>query len=229
MSEVSNSQQAQDALFKKLGIKTATETNRKSSQTLGQEDFLRLMTSQLQNQDPFAPMENGDFIAQMAQFSSVTGINRMSDSLDKMSGQFDKMRIAMATDILGHSVLAPGNIGKADSRGELHGVLEMPKTSVNTLINLSDASTGELLHTIDLGAQPSGLIGFSWTDLPAGYRSGEKAILISALVNFGKGPENIQPSVFSKVLGTEIKDDQLMLDLEDNGSVNSEAILRFRN
>ena len=105
----------------------------------------------------------------------------------------------------------------------------MPKTSVNTLINLSDASTGELLHTIDLGAQPSGLIGFSWTDLPAGYRSGEKAILISALVNFGKGPENIQPSVFSKVLGTEIKDDQLMLDLEDNGSVNSEAILRFRN
>ena len=228
MSEISNSQQAQTALFQKLGIKTLSEKNRENSQTLGQEDFLRLMTSQLQNQDPFAPMENGDFIAQMAQFSSVTGINRMSESLDKMSGQFDKMRIAMATDILGHSVLAPGNVGTADRNGELHGVLDLPKTSIATLINLSDPSTGELLHTIDLGAQSSGLVGFSWTDLPEGYRSGDKPILISAMVNFGSGPENIQPSVFARVLGSEIKDDQLMLDVENNGSVNSENILRFR-
>ena len=101
MSEISNSQQAQAALFQKLGIKTLSEKNRETSQTLGQEDFLRLMTSQLQNQDPFAPMENGDFIAQMAQFSSVTGINRMSESLDKMSGQFEKMRIAWQQIFLG--------------------------------------------------------------------------------------------------------------------------------
>ncbi|MBT3966506.1 MAG: flagellar biosynthesis protein FlgJ, partial [Gammaproteobacteria bacterium] len=51
------------------------------SQSLGQEDFLKLMVAQVQNQDPFAPMENGDFIGQMAQFSSVDGINSMNDSL----------------------------------------------------------------------------------------------------------------------------------------------------
>ena len=74
MSEISNSQQAQTALFQKLGIKTMSERNGETSQTLGQDDFLRLMTSQLQNQDPFAPMENRDFIAQMA---DMVRINQM--------------------------------------------------------------------------------------------------------------------------------------------------------
>ena len=67
---------AQTALFEKLGISNNTDVKKASSGSLGQSDFLKLMTTQLQNQDPFAPMDNGDFIAQMAQFSTVTGIPR---------------------------------------------------------------------------------------------------------------------------------------------------------
>ena len=52
---------------------------------LGQEDFLALMTEQLSNQDPFEPMENGEFISQMAQFSQVSGIADMSASLERLS------------------------------------------------------------------------------------------------------------------------------------------------
>ena len=76
------SNQALNNILEKIGAKTpeADPTKRKSS--LGQEDFLRLMTTQLQNQDPFAPMENGEFIAQMAQFSTVTGITEMGQSLN---------------------------------------------------------------------------------------------------------------------------------------------------
>ena len=67
------------------------------------------MTTQLQNQDPFSPMENGDFIAQMAQFSTVTGIAEMGESLKSLSNQLGEFRIATATNLLGHSVLVPGN------------------------------------------------------------------------------------------------------------------------
>ena len=72
---------AQTALFEKLGISKNTDAKQGSSDTLGQSDFLKLMTTQLQNQDPFAPMDNGDFIAQMAQFSTVTGIEEVNSSL----------------------------------------------------------------------------------------------------------------------------------------------------
>ena len=73
-----NSSQA--AIFAKLGISQTPETQKAKKDTLGQSDFLKLMT-QLQNQDPFAPMDNGDFIAQMAQFSTVTGIQEINNSI----------------------------------------------------------------------------------------------------------------------------------------------------
>ena len=84
MSNVdSASASAQQAIFDKLGINTNKSADeRGSSDKLGQDDFLQLMTAQLQNQDPFAPMENGDFIAQMAQFSTVSGIEQINKNLE---------------------------------------------------------------------------------------------------------------------------------------------------
>ncbi len=63
---------AQSALYEKLGINQNTDVKKGSSDSLGQNDFLKLMT-QLQNQDPMEPMENGEFMGQMAQFSTVSG------------------------------------------------------------------------------------------------------------------------------------------------------------
>ena len=80
---------AQQAIFDKLGIKTdKTVEERGSSDKLGQDDFLQLMTAQLQNQDPFAPMENGDFIAQMAQFSTVSGIEQINKNLEASAHRY---------------------------------------------------------------------------------------------------------------------------------------------
>ena len=77
---------AQNALLDKLGISTAAANKDEPKDELGQDEFLKLMTTQLQNQDPFAPMDNGDFIAQMAQFSSVSGINQLNDTMGSMAG-----------------------------------------------------------------------------------------------------------------------------------------------
>ena len=84
---------AQQAIFDKLGINTnKTAEQRASSDKLGQDDFLQLMTAQLQNQDPFAPMENGDFIAQMAQFSTVSGIEEINKNLSALSADMRQAR-----------------------------------------------------------------------------------------------------------------------------------------
>ena len=79
MSTVDNNQSL-NAILDKLGVRKPEEAKRADGSSLGQEDFLKLMTTQLQNQDPFAPMENAEFIAQMAQFSTVTGITEMGDA-----------------------------------------------------------------------------------------------------------------------------------------------------
>jgi flagellar basal-body rod modification protein FlgD len=71
VSSSNMSQQAQKEILDKLGIRSASDVTNESSDALGQEDFLTLMTAQLQNQDPMAPMDNGDFIAQMSQFSQL--------------------------------------------------------------------------------------------------------------------------------------------------------------
>ena len=164
MSSIENNQ-ALNNILEKIGAKTpeADATKRKSS--LGQEDFLRLMTTQLQNQDPFAPMENGEFIAQMAQFSTVTGITEMGQSLNGISDKLNEFRIATASDLLGNSVLVPGNIARPNKNNEIHGIIDLPSASSETSVSFFDDS-GEHLHSIDLGAQPGGLVGFEWLDIP---------------------------------------------------------------
>ena len=168
MTEINKaSQQSLQRILDKLGVKSTNEKKvAENKSTLGQEDFLKLMTTQLQNQDPFAPMENGDFIAQMAQFSTVTGIQEMNDSIKRLAEEFDQARIATASNLLGHSVLVPGNIGRPDEDGQLHGVLDLPEQTFLTELRYYDADTNEEFYSDDLGPLGAGLVGFSWENIP---------------------------------------------------------------
>ena len=192
---------AQQAIFDKLGINQAKQTEELGAkQTLGQQDFLKLMTTQLQNQDPFVPMENGDFIAQMAQFSTVSGIKEVNDTLGSLTGEYEKARVATAASLLGHSVLIPGNIVRPDANGEIHGVLDLPQASSFTTLNFTDPVSGELVHTQTLGALPSCLNGFSWTEIPDELRSKNTKLKLEALVDFGDGSQSLSPSIFAEIL-----------------------------
>ena len=174
---------AQAALFEKLGLTKQSDAQKANSDKLGQSDFLKLMTTQLQNQDPFAPMDNGDFIAQMAQFSTVTGIQEMNTSIGKLVEEFDQARIATASNLLGHSVLVPGNIGRADENGELHGVLDLPDSTILTQLTYRDADTNAELYKEDLGPRSAGLVGFKWSDIPEEILDGTERIKIEALID----------------------------------------------
>lgn len=222
--------QAQRDLLDKLGIKSAEEVQNNSRDTLGQEEFLTLMTAQLQNQDPMEPMDNGDFIAQMAQFSTVTGITDMANSMKAMADELKQFRVASVSNIMGNSVLVPGDVTVADRNGELHGVFELDKTAIDTRVNFVDAASGELLKAKNMGPQATGLIGFEWRDLPAAYRDGSKQIRVEVMVNHGEGLENLQPSLFSKVVGAALNKDtgSTSLELENEQTVDASSVLRFR-
>jgi flagellar basal-body rod modification protein FlgD len=222
---------AQAALFEKLGLNKQSDAQKADSDKLGQSDFLKLMTTQLQNQDPFAPMDNGDFIAQMAQFSTVTGIQDMNASLGKLVEEFDQARIATASNLLGHSVLVPGNIGRPDDEGQLHGVLDLPDATVSTQLNYVDADTNNSLFKEDLGPRAAGLVGFKWSDIPEEILASNKRIKIEALIDTGNGPEQLSPSIYSKVISASVgtgETKQVLLNVEDYGDLDVSSAVNFR-
>ena len=220
---------AQAALFEKLGLTKQSEAQKANSDTLGQSDFLKLMTTQLQNQDPFAPMDNGDFIAQMAQFSTVTGITDMGQTLKGMSDQLQEFRIATASNLLGHSVLVPGNLARPDENGEIHGVLDLPSSASTSNIRFTNEQ-GEILHQVEMGAQPRGLVGFSWMDIPSEILESGDVIRVEAYADTGSGLEAVSPSVFADVLAATTGKglDGVQLDVREYGTISASEVIKFR-
>ena len=189
------------SIYDNLGVSAKAKTQQESSdQVLGQKDFLKLMTTQMQNQDPFSPMENADFVAQMAQFSTVTGIDQVNDTLANLSDQFGQARIATAASLLGHSILVPSSIANPDENGQIHGAIDLPQSSSNVTVNFLDADTDELVHAIELGPTPKGIVGFSWDNLPENRRSENQKFRLEAIANFASGEHIIKPSIYSQVL-----------------------------
>ena len=230
MSNIDPSQQSLSAILNKLGINSSEKSNvPKAKDQLGQEDFLKLMTTQLQNQDPFAPMENGEFIAQMAQFSTVTGITSMDESLKNVAAKLGETRIATAANMLGHSVLVPGKIARADDDGSVNGVIDLPSASTNVNV-VFKSHNGEIIDTINLGNQSSGLVGFAWHGAPKDMIENDEPIFVEAYANSGKGMEGVSSSIFAEVLSSSAGDGDsgVMLDVRDYGTISANEVIKFR-
>ena len=230
MSNIDPSQQSLSAILNKLGINSSEKSNvPKAKDQLGQEDFLKLMTTQLQNQDPFAPMENGEFIAQMAQFSTVTGITSMDESLKNVAAKLGETRIATAANMLGHSVLVPGKIARADDDGSVNGIIDLPSASTNVNV-VFKSQNGEIIDTINLGNQSSGLVGFAWHGAPKDMIENDEPIFVEAYANSGKGMEGVSSSIFAEVLSSSAGDGDsgVMLDVRDYGTISANEVIKFR-
>ena len=94
--------------------KTNTANGRKASQQLGKDDFLKLLITQLTNQDPTSPMEDTQFISQMAQFSSLEQMTNMNESFNKMAGIISS---SQAASTLGKTVELDIGVVEATSFG----------------------------------------------------------------------------------------------------------------
>lgn len=200
---------------------------RTGNRDLGQQDFLTLMITQLQNQDPFKPMENGEFLGQMAQFSTVAGLDNVNATLGAISGQIGGNRIATASSLVGQQVLVPGTVARPDSSGEVHGVADLPQAASSVSVIYSDAESGAVLHRQEKGAQPAGLMGFEWRDLPASLAQSRGAVRISVQAD---GAQPASPFVYARVVGVQLPEagQDLTLNVEDYGLRSSLEVTSIR-
>lgn len=182
MTEISaQSQQTLDSLLTKLGAKKLDTSGAKTyKSTLGQEDFLKLMTAQLSNQDPFQPQSNDQMIAQMAQFSTVSGITQLNSTLSGIQSTISDNRIATAANFVGKTVLVPGNVALPDDTGAISGAVDLPSDATGLTLQITKEN-GELVKSIDLGANSAGLVGFEWDGKDArGNKVGASRYLVKA-------------------------------------------------
>ena len=224
------SDQSLNSILNKLGINSNEEAKNKKKHSLGQADFLKLMTTQLQNQDPFSPMDNGDFIAQMAQFSTVTGITEINNNLSNIGSKLEPNRVATAAQFLGHSVLVPGKRVSPDDNGEIHGVVDLPASSTDVGLTFTNSS-GEVVKTIELGAQNKGLIGFSWTDIPDSIKKLNEKLSIQAFAGNKNASDGVSTAVYNKVIAASApkESEDVILELKDFGEVSASKAIKLKS
>ncbi|WP_339827482.1 flagellar hook capping FlgD N-terminal domain-containing protein [uncultured Parasphingorhabdus sp.] len=143
------------------GLTQAQPDNATGDNTLDQDSFLRLMTTQLKFQDPFDPMDNQAMVAQLAQFSSVAGISEMKQSLTEIASILGNNQLSEAKEWIGHSVLVPGTISVADKNGQYSGEFDLTTATDNLSIDLLNEA-GEIVMFVELGQQAAGPVEFSF-------------------------------------------------------------------
>ena len=147
------------------GIRSASELIRSvdgsdPSKELGKNQFLELMIAQFNNQDPLKPADNQDFIAQLAQFSSLEGIENLNTSVESMAAAMRSGLTLEAASLVGRSVLVPTDQALMTENGIAGNILNTQASSDLTV----DISTlgGALIRRIPLGAQDAGDVRFLW-------------------------------------------------------------------
>ena len=144
---------------------TAEHAVRSSNSEMGKEEFLRLLVTQLSNQDPLNPMDGQEFAAQLAQFTSVEQLLNIQQTLVE-NGQLNSMlaegiNSGVASGLIGRTIEAQSSSIHWDGSGSTQLQVELP-TSASTVKAVIRNDNGEVVRTIDLGALGSGRHDVEW-------------------------------------------------------------------
>jgi len=153
-------------------IQTAADT---------QDRFLKLLVTQMKNQDPLNPMDNAQVTSQMAQLSTVTGIDKLNVTLQALSDSMVPNQTLQAATMIGHGVLVPG-AGMDLSGGNGYGGIDLTQSVDKVDIAIYDQA-GVLVRSMQLGAQQAGLVNWQWdgrNDAGAGMADGSYTFAVNA-------------------------------------------------
>ena len=122
--------------------------------------FLALMVAQLKNQDPLNPMDNSEITTQLAQISTVNGVEQLNSSMKTLAGGFDGMQTVQAASLAGRQIMADGT-ALALENGSASGGFNLDQPVEQLSVTILDAA-GAQVQRVDLGPQEAGIHGFQW-------------------------------------------------------------------
>lgn len=187
MSQVNNDQSVNNILSNLNITSKNKEKEGEKTNELGQSAFLELMITQMNNQDPLSPQDNSEFVAQLAQFSSVEGLERLNTSFDDFSGSFMSNQALQASSLVGRSVTVPSETSQLLEGGIVNGTMNLANSTSDMRLNIYDAS-GSVVGKVPLGTQEAGEVAFRW--------DGQSMEVNGELLDWSAGAEPLPPGEY---------------------------------
>ncbi|WMW82338.1 flagellar hook assembly protein FlgD [Undibacterium cyanobacteriorum] len=151
-----NTQTVDPALLATMNPSSTT----KSTAQAAQDRFMTLLVTQMKNQDPLNPLDNAQVTSQLAQLSTVTGIDKLNDTMSAMSANYQSSQGLQAASMIGHGVVVPGtNVELKDGKSILG--FDLPQAADNVTVQIKD-SAGSLIRTLTANTMTAGMNTISW-------------------------------------------------------------------
>ena len=184
--------------------------------------FLKLLVAQMQNQDPLNPMDNAQVTSQMAQINTVNGIEKLNKTVEGLSGQFVQLQALQGATLVGRDVVVPGNIldineGVGQGGFELTGPADHVKVEVL-------AASGQVVGTLNLGAQSSGMHSFDWN---AGTADNTQGLRFRVAATSGAVNTAATTLMRDRVDAVSTTGNSFNLELQNSGTVPYSKIKAF--
>jgi len=200
-----------------------------SKDNLGQSEFLKLMTTQLNNQDPMKPMEGGEFFSQIAQFSSVAGIQELQNTFSKVADAMFSGQALQASSLVGRSVMIESPYAQLRKDSMIEGAVELPSSSDNVIINVYKNS-GELVKSIEMGPQKRGVIEYGWDgSINNGTKADPGEYIVKAEARYGRESYSMETWIKERIDSVTLGDglQAISLNMADDSEVNLSQIKKI--
>jgi flagellar basal-body rod modification protein FlgD len=203
-----------------------SQTTTTSAAVASQDQFLKLLVTQMQNQDPLNPLDNSQLTSQLAQLSTVSGIQQVNATLQSVISSFQTSQTLQAASMIGHGVMVNGSSMSLSNGSALFGV-ELPSNASSVNVTVLDAN-GQPVHSFDVGAQQAGLLPLQWdgtTDSGAKAADGAYSFKVTALE--GSQVVNAQTLSYGQVASVSSSAQGVKLTVPGLGQVNISDVLQI--
>jgi flagellar basal-body rod modification protein FlgD len=199
---------------------SATSTS-SSNLNISSADFLQLITTQMQAQNPLQPSDPTQFLTQLEQMSQVSSLQSMQTSLGTLSTSLQSAQAANGASLLGRTILSPSATGNLDATSDpVTGAVIAPTGATRVTITITDKN-GAVVNTFQVAPASTGLTNFSWDGKDSsGNPAAAGQYTIGATATVAKVDQKLTPLVSSKVQSVTIDPNTQALDLNtDNGII----------
>lgn len=198
---------------------TATGIAAKKNTESPQDRFLKLLVTQMKNQDPLKPLDNAEVTSQLAQISTVTGIDKLNTTLQLLTSDVEDSLSVEATGMIGHSVFVPGTSISLKGDEAVAGI-ELPQPVDQLKVTILD-SAGIPVRHMELDAKPAGISTIPWdgkTDSGTKAADGNYTFAVSAK----QGGNDIKVNTLSLGLVNSVSptENGALLDMGELGIVS---------
>jgi len=188
-----------------------------------EDRFLTLLVEQMKNQDPLNPMENAQVTSQMAQLSTVTGIDKLNETMASMIGNMQASQSYQAASMIGHNVLVPGDALANTGTGGLFGYEAETDANIVT-IEIKDAS-GDVIKTINQSNVQAGINAVQWDGImDDGNAAPEGNYKINVAGKIGSEDVAINPLAFATVSSVSTDTSGVKLNLSNKDTVSTSEV-----